>query len=414
MRWLARCNLSHHLKLSMSWTSAQDLRLQCQKLWDKGQLLGCMVNPSSEVDCSFPRRLRLQCPSTSELSVRFEEVRQWALDLRSNSGYYRLVERDARSPVLGSNRIPDEAWLDTLPDALGLIGKTKVAAHFAELIQMTRHHQPALLAWLQKRPLLALELHKVWPRLLDVVAWLKAGPRPGVYLRQAGIAGMDSKFIESHRTVLSELFDLVLPPEAIDCSATGAFGFCQRYGFLDKPLRIRFRLLDAFNANYGTDMTVTQSVFDQLDSPVRRVFITENEINFLTFPDAPNAMVIFGGGFGGLDRLKNASWLNQRSVYYWGDLDTHGFAMLDQLRSYLPQVKSLMMDEATLMSHADHWGQELKAQLRDLPRLTNCEMAVYNTLRDNKLSRGLRLEQERIGFGWVRLALAGLQTAGDD
>ena len=67
---------------------------------------------------------------------------------------------------------------------------------------------------------------------------------------------VDTKFIESHRDVLIELFDLVLPPEAIDRSATGAFGFCQRYGFLDKPLRIRFRLLDAVCTDYGADISV--------------------------------------------------------------------------------------------------------------------------------------------------------------
>ena len=398
----------------MTWTSPQDLRAQTQKLWDRGALLAEMVALPGTDSIIFPQRLRLQCPTTSELSTRFDAARSWAESLRAGSCHYRLVERDARSPVLGSNRIPDQAWLDTLADALALIGKAKEAARFAELVSLTRSRQPKLLAWLQKRPLVALELHKVWPRLLDVVGWLKAHPRPGVYLRQADIAGMDTKFIESNRAVLSELFDLVLPPEAIGSSATGAFGFCQRYGFLDKPLRIRLRLLDGFKANYGTDITVTQSAFDQLDPPLRHVFITENEVNFLAFPVVLSGMVIFGGGFGGLDRLRSAAWLNQRSVHYWGDLDTHGFAMLDQLRSYLPQVQSLMMDEATLMTHADHWGQESKAQLRDLPRLTESEMTIYNTLRDNRLRMGLRLEQERIGFNWVLQALAGLQMAVDD
>ncbi|MBC7719529.1 MAG: hypothetical protein H7Z77_07035 [Chitinophagaceae bacterium] len=393
----------------MPWTSAQDLRTQTQKLWDRGTLLAEMVALTGEDSSLFPKRLRLLCPTTLELSTRFVEVRSWAEGLRVGSGHYRLVERDARSPVLGSNRIPDEAWLDTLQSALALIGRTKDAARFAEQVRIT-HIQPLLLAWLQKRPLAALELISVWPRLLNVVGWLQAHPRPGVYLRQANIAGMDTKFIESHRSVLTELFDLVLPPEAIDRSATGAFGFCQRYGFLDKPLRIRFRLLDVVCTDYGSDIAVTRSAFEQLNPPVNLIFITENEVNFLAFPPVPSAMVIFGGGFGGLDRLRNITWLNQRSVHYWGDIDTHGFAMLDQLRSYLPHVQSLMMDEATLIHHADHWGSEAQTQ-RDLPRLTSVEAAVYNTLRDNRLRAGVRFEQERVEFGWVQQALAGLQAS---
>ena len=397
----------------MPWTSAPDLREQTQKLWDKGALLQEMVNQTTG-DPTFPKRLRLQCPSTLELSTRFDEARQWAEGLRSNAGHYRLVERDARSAVLGNNRIPDEAWLDSLADAFALIGKAKDAARFAELVRATQTQQPAVLAWLQKRPLRALELHKEWPRLLGVVAWLKAHPRPGIYLRQVDIAGVDSKFIESHRSVLAELFDLALPLDAIDESALGAASFCRRYGFLDKPLRIRFRWLDVSSAGYGCDIAVTQTAFEQLHAPVSRVFITENEVNFLAFPFTPDAMVIFGGGFGGLERLKNSAWLQQCSVHYWGDIDTHGFAMLDQLRSYLPHMKSLLMDEATLMLHTDHWGHEPKAEKRDLPRLTAQERVVYDTLRDNRVRAGVRLEQERIGFGWVEQAIAALQKPAND
>ena len=41
--------------------------------------------------------------------------------------------------------------------------------------------------------------------------------------------------------------------------------------------------------------------------------------------------------------------------------------------------------------------------------VTAHEHAVYDTLRDNRLRAGLRLEQERIGFGWVKQSLAALQ-----
>jgi hypothetical protein len=54
------------------------------------------------------------------------------------------------------------------------------------------------------------------------------------------------------------------------------------------------------------------------------------------------------------------------------------------------------------------WGEEDKQTLRELPRLNAEEGALYDDLRDNRLRRNLRLEQERIGFGWVEAALAGL------
>ena len=403
---------------AMSWTTPADLRAQVQKLWDKGQLLAAVVQgaPPSDGNALFPRRLRLTVPTSTELTERFDEVRAWMADLRRTSPpqsapRFRIVLREFRHRVLGTNAVPDEVWLDTLDDALALIGKQKDTKRFASLVQLTREQQPTLLPWLEKRPLNALALTDDWPRLLNVVAWLQAHPRPDIYLRQVDLAGVDSKFIEANRGVLSELLDLALPLDAIDPSVTGASQFCRRYGFKDKPLRIRFRLLDPHMTLLPDaceqDISVTQAAFERLGLPVSRVFITENEVNFLAFPPVANSMVIFGAGYG-FEVLAGARWLHQRSIYYWGDIDTHGFAILDQLRVQLPHVQSLLMNSATLLAHASQWGMEPQPLQRDLPRLTVEERALFDELRDNRLRVGVRLEQERIGFGWLQQALAAL------
>lgn len=398
----------------MSWTTSADLRAQVQKLWDKGDLL----RPCVQGAVMLPRRLRFTGPTSTELTERFDEVRVWMKDLGCNAPPHsaprnRIVMREFRHRVLGSNAVPDEVWLDTLDDALALIGKQKDAKRFASLVQLTREQHPVLLPWLKKRPLNALVLADAWPRLLNVVSWLQSHPRPGIYLRQVDLAGVDSKFIEANRGVLSELLDLALPQDAIDASATGASQFCRRYGFKDKPLRIRFRLLDASRPLLPDaceqDIGVTQAAFEHLDFPVQRVFITENEVNFLAFPPLADSMVIFGAGYG-FEVLAGARWLHERCIYYWGDIDTHGFAILDQLRAQFSHVQSLLMDYATLMAHQTQWGQEPQPLLRDLPRLTPDETALFNDLRDNKLRVGVRLEQERIGFGWVQRALADLKA----
>lgn len=406
----------------MSWTTPADLCLQVQKLWDKGQLLATVVQgeTSGASNVLFPRRLRLTGPTSTELSERFDEVRAWMADLRqarpaNGALHYRIVLREVRHRVLGSNAVPDEVWLDTLDDALALIGKQKDAGRFARLLQLTRDLDPALWPvlqpWLQKRALNALALAEAWPRLLRVVSWLQTHPRPGIYLRQVDIAGVDSKFMEAHRAVLAELLDLALPPQAIAPDASGVSQFCRRYGFRDKPLRIRFRLLDASmvllpNAA-ESDLSVTQAAFERLDLPVSRVFITENEVNFLAFPSLPGSLVIFGAGYG-FEALAGALWLQQRSLYYWGDIDTHGFAILDQLRAHFPQAQSLLMNRATLLAHAAHWGEEPQPLLRDLSRLSAEEVALFDDLRHNRLAVRLRLEQERIGFGCLQQALAAL------
>lgn len=391
----------------MSWTEPADLRAQVQRLWDRGELLRAAVSAAME----WPVRLSLKTPGAADLSQHFERVRDWVNQLASTP-HVRIEWRDWNHRIQGAQRIPASAWLDALPQALACIGKARQAQQFESLWQQTAAAQPALLAWLSKCPLQALELAERWQRLLAVVAWLQAHPRPGIYLRQVDVPGVDSKFIEAHKAVLTELLDLALPPEAIEHAATGTAQFARRFGFLDKPIRIRFRLLDPQLPSLPgceglSDITLDAASFAQLALPLERVFITENETNFLAFPPVQRAIVIFGAGYG-WEALAGATWLHRCQLHYWGDIDTHGFAILDQLRGYFPQAESLLMDRETLLAHHLHWGQETSPTQQALSRLSTQEAQVYDALRFDRLQPRLRLEQERVGFGWLSERLPGL------
>jgi len=393
-------------KASINWTRPADLRTQVLKLWERGELPSSLVTGEP----LFPKRLTLKYPTSTEMTSRFDEVRAWIAELRSIP-HCRVEMREFKHRLFGANAVPQEVWIDTLDDALALIGKRQDAARFTALIDATRKHQPQLLAWLGKRPMRALELGKDWNLLLAIVAWRLAHPHPGVYLRQIDIPGVHSKFIEAHRAVLAELLDIVLPLEVIDQTASGVSQFAKRYGFRDKPVRIRFRVLDSEHALLADpllqDITLDADSFARLDTKVTRVFITENEINFLAFPQVKDSLVVFGAGYG-FEMLSKAEWLLCCRIHYWGDIDTHGFAILDQLRSRFDHVESFLMDRATLLAFESQWGEEDNQTLRDLPRLTPEEMAFYDDLRDNRIGQKLRLEQERIGFGWIKSALSAL------
>ncbi|WP_282755009.1 DUF3322 domain-containing protein [Desulfuromonas thiophila] len=391
----------------MTWTTPADLKNQVQKLWDRGLLLASMTGGES----LFPRRLPLRGPDSRELSERFSEVRDWIGQLSAAAGFYRIEWRSVNHRVLGNNEIPTAIWVDRLSDALGLIGKRRAADQFASLVELTRDKQPELLPWLAKRPLRALELAEDWPRLLEIVAWCVTHPRPAIYLRQIDLPGVHTKLIERHRGVLAELLDRVLPEDSIDSTYSGIGGFCRRYGFLDKPARVRFRVLDPnvrlLPVAAEQDITLTQATFAALDPPVAKVFITENEINFLAFPEVPDALVIFGAGYG-FDNLAAAPWLHEKEIYYWGDIDTHGFAILNQLRGFLPHVVSFLMDQPTLLAHRALWGVEMQPETGTLTRLNSEESALYDQLRQNHWGEHVRLEQERIGFDFLRDVLREL------
>ena len=390
----------------MSWTTSADLRAQVQRLWDRGDLLRAVASDA----VSWPLRLSLKTPGAADLSDRFEAVRDWVRAL-ADTPHVRIEWRDWNHRVQGMQRLPAAVWVDSAHDALAVIGMAREARRFDALWQQTAAAQPALLSWLSRRPRQALDLADRWQRLLAVVAWLQAHPRPGVYVRQVDAPGVDSKFIETHRGVLGELLDLALPPATIDNGATGITQFARRFGFLDKPVRIRFRLLDpALPGPPGCtglpDITLDAGSFADLALPVERVFITENETNFLAFPPLAGAIVVFGAGYG-WEALARAAWLHPCRLHYWGDIDTHGFAILDQLRGHFPQVASFLMDRDTLLAHRLHWGQEPEPARQDLLRLTTQEEAVYDELRFDRLQSRLRLEQERVGFGWLNERLRG-------
>jgi len=202
----------------------------------------------------------------------------------------------------------------------------------------------------------------------------------------------------------------VVAAQAVDTRFTGAKGFEQRYGLASKPPLVRFRLLDRRIDLQGlSDLTIPAVDFARLDIPVKLAFITENEINGLAFPEMPDSIVVFGLGYG-LDRLAEATWLGAKTLYYWGDIDTHGFAILDRLRAFFPYAQSFLMDRTTLMAHRELWGRERDRYERPLSRLTIPEQVLFEELKDGLLGDRVRLEQERISFGWLKQALGELPT----
>ncbi|MDT0619916.1 DUF3322 domain-containing protein [Salinisphaera sp. P385] len=395
------------------WATPADLRAQVEKYWRCGAILAGQITGEAQ----FPLSLRLRGPTGGEVAQRFDAVRDWIRELREGSregrGFgYELQWREVRNRVHGGNRLPVGAFVPTAADALRLIGRQRDAERFAALVDLARRKQPGLLEWLARKPLTALRHAEDWPALLAVVGWFRENPRPDVYMRQLDIPGVHTKLIENRRRLLGELLDEVLPEHAIDRHHAGARGFEARYGLRQRPVRLRFRFLDTGLHLHGlSDLTVSVDEFARLPvdlwaTPVERVFITENEINGLAFPRHPRSLVIFGLGYA-LDHLGAIPWLHRTDVHYWGDIDTHGFAILDRLRHHLLHAQSLLMDREVLDAHRDLWGCEPRDRrfTGEPSRLASDEATLFRAIRDNELGTNLRLEQERIGYGWLRRRL---------
>lgn len=364
--------------------------------WDAGLLL----TESIESSTLFPMRLSIKSPSSTELGSDFSSAQNWvqSLDHAANSAGLTLEWQDINHRQLGRNKLPCALLLPTLNDAIRWLGKTKDLDAFIQHANTILSKFPKLRPWVIKNPHQVLKEKKNLALLMTVLQWISLHPQPGIYLRQLSLPGINTKFIEQHKKILSEWLDLELPPEVIINEFRGTSRFEARYGFKDKPAQVRFRILDnALYMNGLSDLMITSDAFCHLNLAIKTVFITENDINGLAFPDHPQAMVIFGRGYG-LDFLGKAQWLQDKHVFYWGDIDTHGFAILNECKHHLPHTQSLLMNQSTLLNHQAHWTCELKPTYAALTHLSHDESEFYLALKNNVYGQNVRLEQEFISY----------------
>ncbi|NWL26052.1 hypothetical protein DM794_03090 [Paenarthrobacter ureafaciens] len=400
------------------WTSLGELRALSATAWDRGQILREALEPSG----LYPRRRTLKRPSATELRDDYAAARDWAAELFAAIGPFSLETVDVGRNTIGSNRLPAVAVFASAADEAAFIGKSRELSRFLSLTAGLEAVNPLFRTWSLKRPKQLLVLGDAALMAGRVALWLRAHPSPGVYVRQLSVAGVHTKFIEAHRRTIDELVEaLAGDPQSLadgselsadadsdeailgaSAGRTPAARFAERHGFLHPPEQVRFRLLDPTMTLLGDarDITVTATAFQTLRLPVARVIITENLVNFLALPEQPGTLAIFGKGYG-FSSLRDASWLQSCEVFYWGDVDTHGFRILDQLRAVHPHVVSVLMDEETLLAHRDAWSLETAPSHAELGRLTHDEARVYEGLQSGSYGDGVRLEQELIGWRWV-------------
>jgi hypothetical protein len=157
-----------------------------------------------------------------------------------------------------------------------------------------------------------------------------------------------------------------------------------------------------------SELTVRTDEFAAPPPGARRAYVVENEITYLAFPLPGAAIVIFGGGYA-VDVLEPLGWLADLDLVYWGDVDTHGFAILNRLRHRFGHARSMLMDRATLLAHRDQWVTEPRPTAAVLDLLDTEESELYRDLANGSFGPPVRLEQERIRFAAIERALENLR-----
>ena len=331
----------------------------------------------------------------NEDTVKFEEELTELISCsKEKKGYgYTIEYQTVKTKRHGIQDIPTSISFQSEFDYLKYINKEKDTAKFKKDITNILSSFRELKDWIYKYPIKVIE--NDWKSLLKICNYFKEVPQPHLYIRELPIQ-VHTKFIENNKGIIRELLDIIIA-EHINVDEKQ---FESRFNLKYDETLVRFRILDEAVSQqlFGgiDDISIPISEFQNIALPIHTVYIVENKMNMLTFPAQSNGIVVFGKGFG-VDIMKNVEWLKTKKIYYWGDLDAHGFQILSEIRTHFEQVESFMMDRNTFDAfYEGDKGTETNVE-KDLC-LTSEESEMFKYLKENNL----RLEQEKIPFEYAR------------
>ncbi len=341
----------------------------------------------------FPHTIPCDKQLDDNLTAASESIRQLKLEARETRGYGYSVEwEERRSRTHGRNSFPRRIVFETQDDLLRYIGKEREFARFTSAVERVRLRYPILEPWIRSHRQLLIDSATQLDGLLQVVDFLIAHPRPGLFARELPL-DVDTKFIERNQRVLREWLDVVLPPHDIRADEDH---FGRRFGLrvVEPLIHIRF-LDDAVRQSSGSpwhECAVPLQELAASNIQASHALIVENKVNLLTLPQI-EGFVAMGGMGNGVTDLRYLEWLCRINIWYWGDIDVEGFEILSRLRAVFPPIRSLLMDEKTLLNWRDRLASAGTGRGADLPpNLSQSEQVAFRTCA----AENLRIEQERL------------------
>lgn len=364
----------------------QDIKKQYLSWWP--ELLLSIMNGEE----FFPRHIRrIGKITTKDILLKLTEHKDAIAKLQEGANLwgYEVETSEKNFEKIGFQTLPVGIRIPSLEVYLGITRKKRELDLFTKNWQFIKCEMPELVEWSHNNPL-RLVNHDTWRETLLVCRYFMKHPQPGLYIRQLPI-DVHTKYIEENKTILRLLLDTLLSAPDLNPEEKT---FEKRYGLKTAEPLIRIRFLDngLVSLSDWTDIPLPLSDFFRMNCSCKRIFITENIMNFLCLPPLKDSIAVWSGGGFNISYLKDIPWLKQVQCYYWGDLDAQGLQILNQFRNYYPSVRALMMDWRTFHNYLHLVKTGTPAPLQMLPLLTAEEQELYHHLQKHTL----RLEQEKI------------------
>jgi hypothetical protein len=346
---------------------------------------------------SWPLDVSLGAPTEKDIAEDPTGVRSWVSAWQSRTGPGEVVFEERQFARLGKHRLPVSLTFADAGQVAAAVGQGRRWSTAVERYKRMLRRWPLLgqrSALASKFDVLADYGDEDFERLMSLLAWLELNPKSGLYLRQLPVEGLDTKWLEKRTGLVASLLRALRAAAPEDLS-----DFHELCGLRKPAHRVRVRLLcPALRTAVGGLCDIEAPIGELAKLPIapKTVVIVENLETGLALPTMSGVAVVMGMG-NAVSALGTLSWLLEANAVYWGDIDTHGFAILDRARRAVPHLRSVLMDEATLHSHRALWVQEA-SQCPNVPleALTAEERSCYESLRAHTWGQRVRLEQERL------------------
>ena len=340
---------------------------------------------------SWPLSLALGAPEEKEALADFEGTARWARHWMHLADSVHIVTAK-RFWRTGSQLIPTHIQFDSAQAMAAFVGRVKEWNRAIERLGQLAGDWPAIQPLDRKTFTRLVSLSSLeWQQTRQFLLWVERHPTSGLLPRQLPIPGVDSKWFETHRALCTALRRATAGDEE------------EGFGLRTLEKLLTLRVLDPhLRAWLGglSDFSAEPDVLAALGWHPRVVIVCENLQCAYSFGDIEGAVVIAKQGYA-VDVLSRLPWLASARILYWGDLDTHGFGILNRFRSYFPRAESILMDERTLLDNRPLWASESDQNLQSLSLLTEPEQAVLDALRASTFGPSVRLEQERVPWDVV-------------
>lgn len=354
---------------------------------------------------AWPLSVPLGVPSEQQARSETGAVREWVDQWRAWQGPGQVQWIVRQWKVLGAQSVPASVTFDGAAQVARCIGHEAVWERMQRRFAVLGARWPVLVTRLARTCAALADYDDAdFDRLLNLLAWLAEHPASQLYPRQLPVEGVDTKWLDSRKAVIAELLGQLRP------GAGAAADFYAVSGLRRPPSLIRMRVLDAqLRAQLGGlgELASPLAELVQLQLEPARALIVENLQTGLALPDMPGTVAFMALGYG-VDVLGGLPWLAACRKIYWGDIDTHGFAILDRARAAMPDVASLLMDTPTLLALRHLAVVEPVQSAGELQHLTAAEAATMAGLKQQQWGHHVRLEQERIPWARVMQVLQRL------